>query len=284
MDKIKSPLNYSGNKYRMLEELLDIFPNNISMLYDVFGGGGTVSINTGAEYVYYNDIIHHIPNMYNEIKLIGSDKAYELVDSIVSEYQLSKTNEDGFLKLREDYNNGLDEWYHLYALITNSFNYQLRFNNSGEYNSSFGRNRSYFNPTLRNRFKKFADRICELDIVFSSCDFRDVDFSDADSNDLIYLDPPYNIGNAVYHDGKRGFKGWNKQDDLDLFEICDKLDNLGVKFVMSNAFRLKGKENKELIEWAEKYKISYPNIQYQNCSYKKIDKKTKDVEVIIYNY
>ena len=283
MNLIKSPLNYSGNKYRMLEELLEVFGGGISTFLDVFGGGGTVGVNVKATKIIYNDSISHIPRMYQAIQELGAEKAFELVNGVVEEYELSKTNEKGFLKLREDYNNGKNKWYHLYALITNSFNYQLRFNQSGGYNSSFGRNRSHFNPRLKKRFKLFSKRINNLNIQFLNKDFRELDYSKLKKGDVVYLDPPYFLGNAVYQDSAKKGKGWSLQDDLDLFDVCDKLNEEGVKFVMSNAFRLKGKEHKTLIKWAGKYNTKFPKVQYLNCSYHKIDKETKDVEVIVYN-
>lgn len=35
---IKSPLNYNGNKYKIIEELIDLFPKRISVFVDLFGG------------------------------------------------------------------------------------------------------------------------------------------------------------------------------------------------------------------------------------------------------
>ena len=40
-----------------------------------------------------------------------------------------------------------------------------------------------------------------------------------DENDFIYCDCPYSLGVGVYQDGKRGFNGWSKNDDKQLFII-----------------------------------------------------------------
>lgn len=37
------------------------------------------------------------------------------------------------------------------------------------------------------------------------------------------------ITTAVYNDGKRGFKGWAKIDDLKLFELLDNLEKRKVR-------------------------------------------------------
>ena len=283
-DLIKSPLNYTGGKFKLLPQILPLFPEKISMFYDVFGGGGNVALNCGAEYVYYNDIISYIGHMFDGVKGVRTEENLNKVLKLVDEYDLSDKNEEGFKKLREDYNNGKNEWQYFYALITHSFNYQIRFNNSQEYNSSFGRDRSKFSKTLQSRFVKFSDRLNDMEIVFDNKDFRDVDYSDADCNDLVYFDPPYTINLGVYQDGKRGFSGWNKNDEEDLLKICDLLNKQGTNFAMSNVFESKGSVNKELIEWSKKYKVHYINNKYTNSSYQRKDRNGKDIEVLITNY
>ena len=44
MTYIKSPIFYMGNKYRLLPQLLPLFPSNIDTFYDLFGGSGTALI------------------------------------------------------------------------------------------------------------------------------------------------------------------------------------------------------------------------------------------------
>ena len=36
---IKSPLNYVGGKYKLLNEIIPLFPENINTFVDLFGGG-----------------------------------------------------------------------------------------------------------------------------------------------------------------------------------------------------------------------------------------------------
>ena len=45
---IKSPLNYTGNKYRILNQIIKYFPKNQYSLLDLFCGGATVGINANA--------------------------------------------------------------------------------------------------------------------------------------------------------------------------------------------------------------------------------------------
>ena len=135
---IKSPMNYIGGKYKLLPQILPLFPNKISMFYDVFGGGASVSLNVNSEFVYYNDIVPYVSNMFNDLKGKSTEECLKEIKRVIKKYSLSKTNKEGFLKLREDYNNGDRNWVNFYMLICHSFNYQFRFNNSQEYNSSCG--------------------------------------------------------------------------------------------------------------------------------------------------
>lgn len=253
------------------------------MFYDIFGGGGNISLNINSEHVYYNDIVSYIGNMFNEIKGENAEFCLSKVNKIIKEYNLSKTNEEGFLKLRQDYNNGKKSWEYFYVLTCYSFNYQYRFNNNHDYNSSFGRDRSSFSPQMEERFIEFIHRLNNIDIVFDSKDFRDIDLTDADKNDLVYCDPPYLISIGNYNDGKRGFKGWGVQDELDLLALLDRLDNQGTRFALSNVLEHKGQTNDILKEWSKKYIIHYLNKDYTNCNYQvKNDKKS--IEVLITNY
>ena len=42
---IKSPLNYTGGKYKLLPQILPYFPNDINTFIDLFAGGCNVGIN-----------------------------------------------------------------------------------------------------------------------------------------------------------------------------------------------------------------------------------------------
>lgn len=280
---IKSPFNYIGGKYKLLPQILPLFPDNIYTFYDIFGGGGNVSLNVDSKYVYYNDIVHYISNMFKEVKGKDPNNCLIKIKNIINKYKLSKTNKDGFLKLRNDYNNGKKSWEYFYVLTCYSFNYQFRFNNKHEYNSSFGKNRSHFSKQMENRFIKFIHRINSIDIIFDNKDFRNINLSYANQNDLVYCDPPYLITTGNYNDGKRGFKGWRKQDELDLLNLLDELNNRKIKFALSNVLKHKGKSNEILKKWSKKYNVHYLNKNYNNCNYQSKN-KNGSIEVLITNY
>ena len=285
MEYIKSPLNYTGGKFKLLPQLLELFPKDINTFVDLFGGGGNVAVNVGAKHIIYNDIVWHIPEMLAEFKSCGATECLRRIDNYIEQYNLTQDNKNGFLKLRKLYNSAhpMDPIM-LYTLVCYSFNSQIRFNSKLEYNSSFGRCRSSFNPALRKKFIAFVNRLQQIDIQFSSKDFRQVDLAGLCKDDFVYCDPPYSVTCAVYNDGKRGFDGWAAEDDKKLFEVLDTIDKAGVKFALSNMLERKGKSNDALKDWAVKYNIRHLDSSYGNCSYRKHDKTSKDMEILITNY
>jgi DNA adenine methylase Dam len=280
MEYVKSPLNYTGGKYKLLPQLLELFPKQVNTFVDLFAGGGNVSVNVKAEKVVFNDLMWQVPEMLQEFKKIGVEESLRKIDGYISSYDLSKENKEGYLALRELYNKGKSDPLMLYTLICYSFNNQIRFNNKGAYNMPFGKDRSSFNPTLREKFIIFVQRLQSMEIQFSSKDFRELDLDTLGENDFVYCDPPYLITVASYNENG----GWGEQAERDLLAKLDTLDKAGVKFGLSNVFESKGKENIILKEWAKGYIVHYLDHTYSNCSYHKKDKQSKDIEVFITNY
>lgn len=281
---VKSPFNYMGNKYKLLPQLLVNFPNEIDTFYDVFGGGGSLSLNVKANKIYYNDIIPYVTQVLIGMKNISSKECIDKIKNIIEEYDLNKTNLEGFNRLRDDYNKGKKDWITFYTLVCHSFNNQCRFNSKHEYNNSFGYFNSCFSDVIQLKIEKVIKRLQEINIEFDNKDFREIDYSILKSNDLVYFDPPYLIIRAIYSDGKRGFKGWNSKDDLDLMRLCDELDKNNVKFAMSNVLKNKDKENNELIKWSDRYNVIHLKKTYDNIHNIKDRCKNTTDEVLIINY
>ena len=274
---MKSIMNYVGGKHRLLKDLLPLFPDGSDNFLDLFCGGLDVSINFNAKCKYANDINKYLIGIYQVFQEKSYEEVYDYLRSRQEEFALSKTNKEGYIKYRDFYNQGDRKPLDLYLLMNYSFNYQIRFNNNHEYNNPFGSNRSSWNKSLQSRLEEFMLLI--NDIEFTSLDFRDIDYS---KFDFIYADPPYSLSVGSYNDGKRGFKGWSLQDDIDLMSLLDKINDKGSKFALSNVLEHKGQENKELIDWSKKYNVYDIKCSYENSNYQAKSCKTR--EVLITNY
>lgn len=278
---IKSPINYVGGKYRIISQLVPLFPSKISTFIDVFGGSGTVLLNTKAEHYIYNDINTYLAEMFKGIISQSAQDTINQVNSLIDKYHLSPTDRTGFEKLRSDYNNGRNEWIYLYTLMCHSFNWQIRFNNKHQYNSSWGKERSWFTTRQQKSLLELEQKI-NTDITVMNRNFINIDFNDFNEEDFVYFDAPYFNSIGSYNDGKRGFEGWTSEHEIKLLSLADFLNDRGVKFGMSNNLKY---NNPYLSQWLDNhnYKIHYLNTNYSNCNYHKID-KGKDCEVLITNY
>lgn len=280
---VKAPFNYIGNKYRIINSIQECFPEHIDTFVDLFCGGCDVSINTVANNIYANDINYHVIGILQEFQKHDVEYILDYIDTTIEKWQLSKINEDGYKLFRDHYNqtkNPLD----LYVLMCFSFNYQFRFNSSHDYNNPFGRNRSSFNNVMRSNLILFKEQI--NDIHFSELDFCDFDYDILHTGDFLYADPPYLLTRGSYNDGKRGFRGWTKKDDLDLMRILTELSDRGVNFALSNVIEHKGSTNDSLIEWIADngYTVHGINFNYNNCNYHTNNRENVTKEVLITNY
>lgn len=278
---IKSPLNYVGGKFKLLPQILPYFPEDINTFVDLFGGGFNVGINVNANTIVYNDLEESVVNLFEDLKKLTSEEALKILKETIKKYELSKTNETGFKKIREDYNNGNRSWDMFYAMLTHAFNYQIRFNKQGEYNMPFGRNRSSFNKNMEKNFIKFVDKLYKSNMVFFSKDFSEINIEELSSNDFVYCDPPYLITCASYNEQD----SWNEIKEKELLELLDNLNNKKIKFALSNVLENKGKSNDILKKWSKKYNVYYLDNSYGNCNYHAKDKSNgSTVEVLITNY
>lgn len=273
---IKSPLNYVGGKFKLLKEIIPLFPDKIDTFVDLFGGGFNVGINAPANRVVYNDVCKPVTELLNHMAHNEIELLLEQIDSNISKYKLSKENKEGYMKLREDYNSGEKSPMNFYTLLCYAFNNQIRFNNKGEYNMPFGKDRSSFNPTLRQKFIEFVNTLHKQECTFVSQSFDKFSFDNLCPNDFVYCDPPYLNSTASYNE--RG--GWTENDETKLLRVLDKLDESSIRFALSNNLKY---DNPTLDKWKDKYNVHYLNADYSNCNYHKTN-KSKDIEILITNY
>ena len=283
---IASPMNYIGGKYKLLPQILPLFPKKINTFVDLFCGGCNVGINVQAKNTIFNDNLSYLVDLYKQFDLLNEDEILTHIENRIKQFNLSLINKDGYLQLRKLYNtekNPLD----LFVLTAYSFNHQIRFNNSHEFNNPFGKERSCFNEHMKINLLRFLKELKSKNVEFYSDNFDDFDFSRLSSNDFVYCDPPYLITTGTYNDGKRGFTGWNETEERKLLCILDDLNKKKICFALSNVIEHKGKENLILKDWITRnnYYVSYIAKNYSNSNYHTIDRNPNaTVEVLVSNY
>ncbi len=293
---LKSPLNYIGGKYKILPQILPLFPAKSDIFLDLFCGGCNVGINIGhsylehipqAEQIFCNDNLKFLVELYQFLQNNPLESILQQIIKTIETYQLNLHNTQGYNTLRFAYNANKSPIL-LFVLIAFSFNHQIRFNNSHQFNNPFGKNRSSFNQTMKKNLIAFIRSLQNKNINFLNLDFKQALKSTPLTNQsFVYADPPYLITQGTYNDGKRGFSGWNEIFEKELLNSLQTLDSMGVKFALSNVLEHKGKRNTILQKWirANGY-FAYPiQKHYTNSNYQTKHKdKTQTLELLITNY
>lgn len=290
---VKSPMNYTGGKYKLLHQIEPLFPEDINLFVDLFTGGGNIAVNVKANKIVANDCEENIIGIYKTFQKYGNvDELIGQIEEIIKTYGLTIDNTEAYNQFRNDYNSLKTSQGNypplssyninilLYVLICYSFNHQYRFNSKGEFNMPFGKERSQWNENMKNNLINFHRRIKEKDIVFLNKDFRSLKVDKLGINDFVYCDPPYLITCATYNEKN----GWNQECEEDLLKLLDELNTKKIKFALSNVLYSKGKTNDLLIGWSKKYNVHHLDYTYQNCNYHTKDKTNKSDEVLITNY
>ena len=302
---IQSPLNYTGGKFKLLPQILPLFPSKINTFVDLFCGGCNVGINVVAHKHIYNDTNIYLLYLYNTLKNNDKDVILETIYGIIEKYGLSLVskygyeyygcesskglgnyNKDKFIKMRDDFNFHTNEDYYyyilLYVIIVYSFNNQIRFNRNGKFNLPVGKRD--FNKKMEKKLVDFIDTIKAQNSNFSCLDFIDFDISTLTEKDFVYIDPPYLITCATYNEQD----GWNEEKENQLLNFIEKLTEANIRCALSNVLRSKGKENNILLSWLEKNKDIYIvhelDYSYANSNYHTKDRSESSEEVLITNY
>lgn len=302
---IQSPLNYTGGKHKLLSQIQAYLPSDINTFIDLFCGGCNVGINIDCNNVVFNDDNKNLYALYRMFRYVDKTTLFDMIDSIIDDYGLSRSNmygykyyncdsstglgaynKDHFLRLRTDFNTCVNfEPYRsalLYVLIVYAFNNQIRFNRDGQFNLSVGKRD--FNDKMRKKLSVFIDAMRLRNCEFMCRDFRNVSVEQYGDNCFVYADPPYLITCATYNENG----GWTSRDEADLYSFLDLLDTKGIRFALSNVMSSNGRTNTMLQEWLcrnkHRYQVVHLVHSYANASYQKKSKLSNTDEILIVNY
>lgn len=280
MNKVRSPLFFVGDKYKLMSQLSKLFPQEINTFYDVFVGGGSVSLNTSARSYKLNDFDHNVMRlhkylldktadlsaflgeMYRLIDYYGLTHSELKEDSRLAEYKITykktyfaKMNKASYMKLRADFNDNQSRLDLLYLLLVYGFNHMTRFNSNGLFNLPVGNvdwnknvtgalaNYSVF--AQKEKWKLFNE---DFETFIRSQEYK--------PNDFVYLDPPYLITSSEYN------KNWTELEEQRLYSVIDWLSINNIKWGLSNIINHKGQHNDVLDAWMKQYHVYDINSNY----------------------
>lgn len=165
---------------------------------------------------------------------------------------MEKANAESYNAARDYYNSLTTEKRDprlLLTIILYGYQQQIRFNSQLDFNNPVGMR--WFNDKVLEKMISFSRQIKNGKYEFFSSDYLELSTL-ITKNTFVYFDPPYNLTTGSYNDGKRGFKGWNNELEAKLFDFADKLNQMGVQFMLSYVIEHKGKINTNILAWIQK--------------------------------
>jgi len=251
-------INRIGNKRKIADKIIPLFPKHKTYIELFFGGGGMFFKKPKAKYNVVNDIDDDVFNLFMVIKerkeeLINYMKAVPLHESLMKHWATNKEIEPvekaiRFLFLNTHVLFGRCEGKGSFRLIPES---------------------NIWNNLIEKI--SFINDFC-FNVLFMKKDFRKVLSSIKSPNNnekhdiFIYADPPY-LNTVI----KTGYKlKWSEQDTVDLFDI---LINSGIRFAISEFY------NPFVIELAKQH-----NLEVHKIAEVYSMNRTKRTEILITNY
>ena len=244
-------LKWAGGKGQLINQIKEFLPSEfvktkrIEKYFEPFVGGGAVFFWLSQHYqikqAYLFDINPEIVTAYQTIR-DAVPRLVKNLKSLESEYlSLPKLyRENFFYSRREEYNallskkggNGFIRRTALMIFLNKTcFNGLFRVNSRGLFNVPFGR---YENPTICDAENLVAVHRALQCAQIECCDFAHC-LKKADSQSLVYFDPPYRpISKTASFTGyiKNGFAD---KEQIRLKGVCDKLTKIGAKIILSNS-------------------------------------------------
>jgi len=227
-------LKWAGGKRQLMPEIREMLPDGVTThpYYEPFIGGGALFFELLPKRAVINDYNEELINVYTVIR----DNPSELIEDL----KRHKNTAEYFYKIRAIDRQPLfsnltriERASRIIYLNKTCYNGLYRVNNAGEFNSPFGR---YKNPNIVNEpvIKAVSKYLNSSQIQISSCDYALI-LKDIPTDSFVYLDPPYHpISESSSFTGYvQG--GWDEGDQLRLRDVCNRLRDNGIKFLLSNS-------------------------------------------------
>ena len=264
-------VKWVGGKRQLMFELLKNMPKNYNRYFEPFIGGGALFFELRPDNAYISDMNEELINLYQVVR--------DNVDELITDLQKHDISKEYFMEIRnidrtEDYESWSDiqKASRFIYLNRTCFNGMYRVNSKGEFNVPFG---YYKNPRIVDE-----NNLINCSSLLQRTEIRHADFSEiltkVQEGDFVYFDPPY-----VPLSETSSFTSYTKDGfDIDmqfkLRDVCDELDSIGVKFLLSNS------DTKLVNDLYENYNINKVFASRQiNAN---ADGRGKITEVLVRNY
>lgn len=234
MVKPKPFVKWVGGKRQIIEKIKEHAPKEFNTYFEPFVGGGAVLFELVPEKAVINDYNSELINVYNLLvskKLNYLYKQLKIHENNNSEeyyYAIRGMDRDKeiFDKLK-DYERAARTIY----LNKACFNGLYRVNSKNQFNVPFNK-RKKVNTFEKDNLEAIHEYLTINNITILNGDFED-SVEKAEKGDFVYFDPPYD---NLKDDSFTSYtdKGFGKDEQVRLFNCYKRLDEKGVKVMLSN--------------------------------------------------
>lgn len=264
-------VKWVGGKRQLMFELLKNMPENYNRYFEPFIGGGALFFELQPDNAYISDMNEELINLYKVVR--------DNVEELITDLQKHDISKEYFMEIRnidrtEEYKNwsNIQKASRFIYLNRTCFNGMYRVNSKGQFNVPFGH---YKNPRIVDE-----NNLINCSNLLQRTEIKHADFSDilkkVKKGDFVYFDPPYVPLNETSSFTSYTKDGFDLDMQLSLRDVCDELDSMGVKFLLSNS------------------DTQFVNELYENYNIKKVfasrqinanaDGRGKITEVLVRNY
>ena len=264
-------VKWVGGKRQLMFELLKNMPENYNRYFEPFIGGGALFFELQPDNAYISDMNEELINLYKVVR--------DNVEELITDLQKHDISKEYFMEIRnidrtEEYKNwsNIQKASRFIYLNRTCFNGMYRVNSKGEFNVPFGH---YKNPRILDE-----NNLINCSNLLQKTEIKHGDFSEilkkVKKGDFVYFDPPYVPLSETSSFTSYTKDGFDMDMQFKLRDVCDELDSMGVKFLLSNS------DTKLVNKLYENYNIKKVFASRQiNAN---ADGRGKITEVLVRNY
>jgi DNA adenine methylase len=225
--RVPHVLPYQGSKRKLANKILSYVDFKVNKLYEPFAGSAALTLaaaNSGiAEKYIFGDKLEVLSDLW---ELVVNDP-----NQLANDYekiwrnQLDNPNEY-YNMIRKKFNENHEPSLFLY-LAARCVKNAIRFNSLGEFNQGMDKRRLGTRPEKMKKEILLASSLLKNKCEIRKGDFREI-IKDASSNDLIYMDPPWQ-GTSKKTNPRYAFL----LDLNEFIESIEDLNNRNVPFIIS---------------------------------------------------
>ena len=247
MAKAKPFIKWVGGKSQLIEQLEALLPadfaerENVTYIEPFVGGGAMLfymlKTYPNIKSAIINDINPDLTTCYQVVR-DNPDELIKSLNEIQSEYYALRTDEERktfFLQQRDNFNakhlNAIENSTLFFFLNKTCFNGLYRVNKAGKFNVPFGK---YVSPTICDPATIYADSKMLQKVEIMTGDFEQT-FAKIKGNTFFYFDPPYRPLSNTSSFNDYAKEEFNDDAQIRLKLFCDRLNDIGVNFMLSNS-------------------------------------------------